>query len=295
MSNQLTQKNVNLWLEAARPKTLTAAFIPMLVGTYLAVYQQYTVNWWITGCALLCAMLIQVGTNLVNDSLDFENGCDTASRLGPKRVSAAGLLPSREVLNLGLACLMTAILVGMPLIFTGGTPLALIICTSALLGYLYTGGPRPLAYNGLGDIFVFLFFGLVATGAMYYLQTNRFSMDALIAGAQVGMTATVLIAINNLRDFAEDKLSGKRTFAVRYGKHAARKEIIALLFAPYILGIYWWSTVTLLPLTTLPLAGFIAWQIWTTEPSKVYNHYLLQSSVFHLMFGVTLAAGFWLS
>lgn len=294
MSYQLAQKKTSweLWVEAARPKTLTAAFVPMAVGTCLASYHGHSISWWISGCALFCAMLIQVGTNLVNDALDHENGCDTSQRIGPKRICAAGLISSKEMLNLGIAFLMAAILAGVPLIAVGGTPLALIIGSSALLGYLYTGGPKPLAYHGLGDLFVFLFFGLVATSSVYYLQTGAFNLDSLVAGAQVGMTATTLIAINNLRDRKEDQQTGKRTFAVRFGKEMARMEIVALLFTPYILGFYWWSTLTVLPLTTLPLSTFIAWQVWTTEPSKIYNHFLAQSSFYHLVFGITLAAGF---
>lgn len=297
MSLQLTKTRFDwkLWLQAARPKTLTAAVVPMVVGTCLASNHGSIVSWWITGCALLCAILIQIGTNLVNDALDFQNGCDTSIRLGPKRVSASGLIPSKEVLNLGISCLLAAILVGMPLIFKGGIPLAITVGVSALLGYLYTGGPKPLAYHGMGDLFVFTFFGLVATAAIYYLQTGMLSWESLLAGTQIGMTATVLVAINNLRDIKEDTQTGKTTFAVQYGKKAARIEIIVLLFAPYILGLLWNSSVTALAFTTLPLSAFIAWQVWTTEPSEVYNHLLAQSSLYHLLFGITLAAGFWLT
>lgn len=296
MSQLLIQNNTDwkIWLQAARPKTLTAAVVPMLVGTCLAA--RYTeVSWAYTICALLCAIMIQVGTNLVNDALDFRNGCDTVKRLGPKRVSATGLLPSGEVLNLGIFFLMSAILIGLPLVFKGGMPLAIVIGVSALLGYLYTGGPKPLAYHGLGDVFVFLFFGVIATGSIFYIQTGTFEWDLLIAGVQVGMTSTSLIAINNLRDRKEDRQTGKNTFAVRYGKEAARYEITFLLLGPYFVGLLWWSTVTILPLTTLPLSAFLVWQIWKTEPSAMYNQFLAQSSLYHLLFGITLAAGFWLA
>lgn len=293
MKDQLTQhqRNWRLWIEAARPKTLTAAIVPMIVGTCLATRYTQNVSWLLTLCAVVSAMMIQIGTNLINDALDFKNGCDTKKRLGPRRVTASGWFESQEVLNLGIFCLMTAVLIGMPLILVGGFPLALVIGTSALLGYLYTGGPKPLAYQGLGDLFVFLFFGVVATASIVYVQTGFFVPQSLIAGSQIGLSATVLIAINNLRDRAEDATTGKRTFAVRYGTHAAKLEILGLLFGPYVVGVLWGSALSLLPLTTLPLSTFIAWKIWTTEPSELYNLYLAQSSLYHLMIGITLAAG----
>lgn len=289
-------KNVHSWLLAIRPKTLTAAVIPVLAATCLAVSMGNNVSWWISLSALLSSFCIQIGTNLINDALDFKKGADTSDRVGPVRVTQSGLLSMQQVYVAGLAFFFMALLVGIPLIFVGGLPIAILMAISVVCGYVYTGGPRPLAYCGLGDIFVFVFFGLVSTMAVFYLQTKLIDWKSFLAGLQIGLFATVLIAINNLRDHKEDAVANKRTLAVRFGVGFSRMEIACLALLPFALNSFWlnfgYVMAAVLPLITLPLAILLIKQITMTEPGKAYNGFLAESALLHLSFGVLLSLGF---
>lgn len=282
------------WLFAMRPQTLSASIVPMVVGSAFAYSSQGSISYLLTICAIISAMLIQIGTNLVNDALDYKKGADTEKRLGPQRATASGWLTPSQVLAIGVACLFVAIACGIPLIMAGGWPLLWVVLISAVMGYLYTGGPKPLSYNGLGDLFVFLFFGLVATGAIYYVQTQTLTWEILLAGAQIGLSCSIMIAINNLRDIEEDSKTEKRTLAVRFGKNFARYEINFLTLAPYFLGYIWWKggypSLALWPLASLPLAISILTSIKLHEPSRAYNVFLGQASVLHLLWGICLTA-----
>jgi 1,4-dihydroxy-2-naphthoate octaprenyltransferase len=283
---------------ALRPKTLTAALVPILVATALVRAEGREILWWVSACALLSSIFIQIGTNLVNDAIDFKKGADTASRIGPQRVTQSGLLTSRQVMTGAAICFFAAFLLGIPLVIHGGWPIVLIGTASLLLGYAYTGGPFPLAYKGLGDIFVILFFGLIAVMGTYYLHTGGVSQGSAVAGLQVGFLATVLIAINNLRDFRQDGLVGKRTLAVRFGLTFSRVEILVLAFAPLLMGVYWYRQdaflAAILPLTAFPIARRLVIGVFKTEPSPAYNLFLGMGAALHLLFGVLLAVGFWL-
>jgi 1,4-dihydroxy-2-naphthoate polyprenyltransferase len=160
------------WLLAFRPKTLTAAIVPVLVATALAFADQQTVKYWVTAFALLSATFIQIGTNFINDAIDFKKGADTHERVGPKRVTQSGLLSEKKVLLGGFICFALATLFGVPLVIEGGVPILIIGLISLAMGYCYTGGPYPLAYRGLGDLFVLIFFGLVAVCGTYYLHAG---------------------------------------------------------------------------------------------------------------------------
>ena len=248
---------MNAWVLAARPKTLSAAVAPVLVGTALAYGGVEPIHWIAFTCALLGAVCIQIGTNLVNDALDFKRGADTAERLGPIRVTQAGLLSSTAVLGAAYVCFALAALCGIPLMFRGGWPIVAIGVTSIAAAYAYTGGPYPLAYHGMGELFVMIFFGLVAVEGSYYVQTLTFSRDALIAGIACGSLAVVLLAINNLRDIPNDRASGKLTLAARFGERFARGEIewmalIAFLAAIILAYVRDWHLLT--PLISMPLA-----------------------------------------
>ncbi len=216
------------WVLAARPKTLTAAAAPVLVGTGLAAHLA-EVAWLPAAAALLGALLIQIGTNLANDYYDFVRGGDTDERVGPVRVTQAGLLPPEAVRRGMIAVLGLAVLVGVYLVSVGGWPIVLIGLTSVACAVLYTGGPYPLAYHGLGDVFVFVFFGLVAVGGTYYVQALAWPPDALVAGGGIGALSTALLVVNNLRDIETDAKAGKRTLAVRLGPAGTRTEYVALL------------------------------------------------------------------
>lgn len=281
------------WILATRPKTLTASLVPVLVGTLLARDAVTQIDWGIALFALLAAFCIQIATNFTNDALDFKKGADTEKRLGPMRVTQSGLLPMQQVLWVGFAAFGAALLFGIPLMIQGGWPIVLLLVISVLFSYLYTGGPYPLAYYGLGDLFVLLFYGLASTTAVYYLQTGTVEMIALLAGLQIGMLATVMIAINNLRDIEGDASVNKRTLAVRLGQKYAKWEITALIILPFLLNIGWlwmgYELAALLPLLTLPLAVKLTRSVLQTAPSRLYNTFLAWAALLHLAFGLLLA------
>jgi 1,4-dihydroxy-2-naphthoate octaprenyltransferase len=222
------------WLLAARPKTLAASVTPVLVGTALAFRDLATMHWQPFVLALLGAVFIQIGTNYVNDALDFRKGADTHTRLGPLRVTAAGLLSAEAVLRGAYICFFLAALCGIPLILRGGWPIAVIGIASIAAAYAYTGGPYPLAYHGLGEVFVMIFFGLVAVCGSFYLQRLTLDPAAWIGGVAAGSLAVVILAINNLRDIDNDRASNKRTLAARFGATFAHAEIVIFALTPFL-------------------------------------------------------------
>lgn len=291
MSNS-TFKSILL---AFRPKTLTAALVPVLAASALAHAMTGAVNQRFLWLALLASFCIQIGTNLVNDAVDFKKGADTEKRIGPQRITQAGILSSKQVMILGSVFFAAAILMGIPLVWAGGWPIVLIGLFSVAMGYSYTAGPFPLAYLGLGDLFVIIFFGFVAVLGMFFLHVGAWPLEAWMLGLQIGLHATVLIAINNLRDREGDVLVGKRTLAVRFGKRFSRIEITALILLPYLLNVFWFSKgfwlSGFLPFLTLPLALRLIQLIFSTEPGPVYNKYLGMSAGLHLAFGLLLSLG----
>src|SRR5271169_136090 len=208
--------SLRTWLLAARPKTLTAALAPVAVGSGLA-FGAGAGRWPQAIAALAGALLIQVGTNLTNDYYDFRKGADTAERLGPVRVTQAGLVAPRTVLAAAALCFAAAVCVGLFLVATGGWPVVAIGLLSILAGWAYTGGPAPLGYLGLGEVFVLLFFGFVAVGGTVWVQALRLPAATWLSALSVGCTGTLLIVVNNLRDVDTDGPAGKRTLAVRFG------------------------------------------------------------------------------
>ncbi len=273
-------------LLASRPKTLPAAVAPVVLGSALAWRLSGGFSWGLAACTLGSTLAIQVATNYFNDAVDARKGADTAARLGPQRVTATGLVPLSVVLGAGLAMLGLAVLLSLPMVAAQGLPVVGIGLVSLFFSYGYTGGPFPLAYRGLGELFVLLFFGWVAVAGTVFVQTGQWRPEALLLGSQVGLLSTVLIAINNLRDRAEDAGSHKRTLAVRFGERFAKAEIAACCLGPYVAGLAWapwgfaWGTGP-----TLAAAGLgvlIAWKVARTAPGRVYNQYLALAAL-HLM------------
>ena len=242
------------WLLAIRPKTLSAAIVPVLIGSALAAHEPPAVTWWVFWCALVGAVLIQIATNLINDAIDYKKGADTAERLGPVRVTQSGLISARTVMTAAYLCLAGAALCGIPLIYRGGWPMIAIGVASILMAYAYTGGPFPLAYRGLGEIFVLLFFGLIAVGGTFYAHSLQWNVDAALAGFAAGSLATVLLVINNLRDVDGDRRVNKRTTVVRFGTSFARAEILFFALAPFVAVAFIDPPRYLLTLIALPLA-----------------------------------------
>lgn len=283
------------WFLATRPRTLPVSLPPIIVGTTLAARQLEDLNWSLVFFTLLCSLAIQIGTNLVNDALDFKKGADAVGRLGPKRMTQEGLLSFDQVLKAGCFCFSLAFLFGIPLMLAGGWPLVMVLLASIACGYLYTGGPLPLAYTGISDFFVLLFFGWVNTGAVYYLQTGKVTYICFLAATQIGLLAIVPHAINNLRDHISDARVNKRTLAVRFGTQFARWEIIFLSVIPFALGLIWLQEkniwMTLLPFLALPAIIGNLHAICQTEPSSEYNQFLAKSALCQLLFSCLLALG----
>lgn len=263
---------------SVRPKTLVAAVVPIVSAAVLALFEQKNIPIYIFFCALLCALALQIATNLFNDLVDFKKGADDHNRIGPKRVTQSGLMSEKQVLFVAIIFLFITVLSGIPLLIVGGWPFLVLGLISLFLAYGYTGGPFPLAYLGLGDVFVILFFGLVAVCGSYYLFTGAVSEASVIFGAQVGCLATVLIAINNLRDSITDANVEKKTLAVRFGDNFVKAEIIGLIFTSFILVYYWWSQYQkyyfLLVFLSLPLACYISYNIWENRDKADLNRML---------------------
>lgn len=287
------------WFLATRPRTLPVSLPPIIVGTTLAARHIDHLNWILVVSMLLCSLAIQIGTNLVNDALDFKKGADAEGRLGPKRMTQEGLLSFKQVMGAGSFCFGLALIFGIPLIIAGGWPLVFILLISIACGYLYTGGPFPLAYTGISDLFVLMFFGWVSTCTVYFLQTGHVSFSCFLAATQIGLLAIVPHAINNLRDHVSDARVNKQTLAVRFGIHFARWEITWLSLIPFGLGLIWIGErtlwMTLLPLLALPPVLSNLRAIWNTEPSPLYNQFLAKSALCQLLFGLLLALGVFLT
>jgi 1,4-dihydroxy-2-naphthoate polyprenyltransferase len=280
------------WLLAFRLKTLTAALVPIVTAAALAHLQGWPVAWNYFSFLLVAAFSIQIATNLFNDVIDFEKGADN-NRLGPLRVTQSGHFSARTVyLAAGLFCLI-AFIFGIPLVVRGGLPIVAIGLVSLFLAYGYTGGPFPLAYRGVGDLFVVIFFGLLAVGGSFYILTGKWSMDAFVLGLQVGFLSTVLIAMNNLRDSETDALVGKKTLAVRFGDNFVRGEILSLIAISYGLLFYWvfrtQQWLFLLPLVSLPVAIKIFKILRQKKEALNLIKGLGMSALLHVLFGLTFS------
>lgn len=284
----------NAWLLAARPKTLAAAVVPVLIGTALAANGPRPLDWPLFTCTLLGAVFIQIGTNFVNDALDFKKGADTHERLGPLRVTQAGLLSADAVLRGAYVCFFLAALCGVPLVLHSGWPLLAIGVASIAAAYAYTGGPYPLAYHGLGELFVLAFFGLIAVGGTYYIQRGRLDWTVLAMGAAAGLLAVALLAVNNLRDARNDIRSGKRTLAVRFGETFARLEIVASVLGPFaIVALLAWTGLRPWLMTVwlaLPLAVALLMRVYRSEGAAL-NRCLAMCGALQWVFGILFVVG----
>ncbi len=286
------------WLMACRPATLSAAAVPVLVGSACAC----RAGGFRLGpalAALLGAFLIQIGTNLANDVFDFEKGADTADRLGPTRVTQAGLLLPGQVRAGMIAAFALAVLCGVYLTWVAGIAVVIIGVASILSGIAYTGGPYPLGYHGLGEVFVMLFFGFVAVCGTALVQVGAVPALAVVAALPVGALATAILVVNNLRDRDTDARVGKRTLAVRLGRPGAMLEYELLLLVSYAVPAILWlmgrgPSWMLLPLLTLPMALKL-WRTTSRSEGRALNPALGGTARLLLLHGVLFAAGIALS
>jgi len=231
-----------VWILAARPKTLFAAVAPVIIGTAMA-YADHGFHPLAALAAFAGAMLIQIGTNFANDYSDFKAGVDDHTRLGPTRATAAGLVTPAQMKAATVIAFGLALVIGIYLVMRGGWPIVIIGLSSILWGILYTGGPYPLGYNGLGDLFVLVYFGPVAVGGTYYVQTLSIAPAVIVAGLAPGLFSVGILTVNNLRDIDSDRRAGKKTLPVRFGRTFARAEYIAALTIAALLPIvlHFWA------------------------------------------------------
>ncbi len=279
----MSQNPIKIWIMAIRPKTLGAAIAPVCIGSALAYaaggFQGLTAL-----SAGISSLFIQIGTNLANDYFDYKQGKDTSERLGPVRVTQAGLVSPQTVKNAMIIAFGLAVLFGIYVMIQGGWPLILIGILSILSGIAYTGGPFPLGYNGLGDLFVFIFFGPVAVGGTFYTQTHTLPLLVLISSIGPGALATGLLAINNIRDRHEDKKTGKKTLAVRFGRTAMLVEytlcmMISVLLPSITHQLYLISLILLIPAIALSINAY-------KSEGKEYNACLAKTGLFLLFYSL---------
>ena len=228
-SAKRTYSRSQVWILAARPKTLWAAAAPVIIGAAIAFYDAaFHVPAFMA--ALLGAIFIQIGTNFANDLFDFKKNTDTYDRVGPLRVTQAGLVSPNQMRTATIMAFSVAFAIGIYLVYRGGWPIVAIGLASILFGVLYTGGPYPLGYNGLGDVFVFIFFGPVAVGGTYYVMAQAITPAAVLAGIAPGLLSTAILVVNNTRDLETDQRTGKRTLAVRFGRRFSEVQYGLLAF-----------------------------------------------------------------
>ncbi len=288
-----------IWLMAARPRTLPAAVAPVLVGTSLAGFA-HVFHPLRFAAALLSALFIQVGTNLSNDYSDARRGADAEDRLGPVRVTAGGLVPPRQVLIATYVSFGLAVLFGIYLVAVAGWELLLVGAASILAGVAYTGGPRPYGYEGLGEVFVFLFFGIVAVAGSFFVQVEKLTWEAFALSVPVGLLAAGILVVNNVRDIDSDRRAGKRTLAVKLGRERTRWLYACVVYLAYLLTPVTWvfgptTAWVLLPWLTLPLAASVIRIVRNRTDGPSLNGALARSGMLQLAFCVLLSAGLLLS
>lgn len=291
----MNTSNLKIWVEAARPKTLAAAFVPVLVGATIA-YQHELINWPATTVALICAFLIQIGTNFANDYFDFVKGADTEERIGFERATAKGLISPKTMLNATIICMALAFVFGLYLAWIGGTVVLIIGLFSLLFGVLYTGGPFPLGYNGLGDLFVFIFFGIVAVMTTYYVNALSWSVDTFWASLAVGALCTNILVVNNLRDVEQDKIAGKKTLGVLFGETMLKVEYTLMLLLAFAIPPHFYFQLDyevwiFLPFLILPIALLHTKTIWTETEKRNLNQQLEKTAKFMTLFGLLFSIG----
>lgn len=294
MTEKKQYSKFQIWSLASRPKTLPAAFVPVIVGSSMAI-PYGKLNLLAAFIALACSILIQIGTNFTNDLYDFYKGADKPDRKGPIRVLAAGLVtPGQMQLAITLVFGLTFLL-GLYLVYLHGFAILAIGILSIIAGLAYTAGPFPLAYNGLGDVFVFIFFGIFGTEGTYYLHFGHFSLPAFFASIPVGALITNILVVNNYRDIEEDKRNGKITLAVLLGKRFTRFQYFFLIFISFVIPfvLYWFYGFkfwVLLPYITFPIAYKLI-QMITKLSGEDLNNTLALTAKFSALYGILLSVG----
>lgn len=287
--------NLKIWADAARPKTLAAAFVPVLIGAALAAHDR-SLNWTATAVALVCAFLIQIGTNFANDYFDFVKGADTDARIGFERATAQGIISAHAMKTAAIITMSLAFILGLYLVWHAGWVILGLGVASLVCGILYTGGPFPLGYNGLGDLFVFLFFGVVAVMGTYYINALTWSAASFWASLVAGALSVNILVVNNLRDVEQDRPAGKRTLGVLLGEDALRWEyllmmILALAIPPHFHFRLDFSLGIFLPWLSVPFAWILMRKIWIEDDKRRLNNALVHTAQFMMLYGILFSIG----
>ncbi len=280
-------KTISIWWLAIRPKTLSISVSPILLGSSLAWYDTSYFSF-LTFCITLFSVLcIQIGTNLYNDAADFIKGADTKERLGPDRAAQQNWLNVRQIKLGALVSFLLAFIAGIYLVYLGGLVIVTLGLISILCGYAYTAGPKPIAYSPLGEIFVLLFFGLIAVGGSYYLQTQSVTLTSLIWASSIGSIAAAILLVNNYRDLDNDEKVNKLTLVHYTGRHTAQYIYLFMLLYPYLLVFILFSNYSMLiflPLLSCPMAMYLIKQFFTLEISPKLNELLAQTAQLQLLY-----------
>jgi 1,4-dihydroxy-2-naphthoate octaprenyltransferase len=290
-----TGQKLKIWIDSARPKTLPAAIAPVVMGAAMAIAQG-PIDGWVLAIILFCALCIQIGTNYANDYFDFVKGTDTHERVGPTRATAAGLVTPRQMLVATGIVFGGSVVGGLYLVWQGGWPILLIGLLSIACGILYTAGPYPLGYVGLGDFFVLVFFGLIPVAGTYYLLAGHWHAHTWLAGLGPGLLSTAILAVNNYRDRTTDREAGKRTLVVRFGDGFGAGEyafaLIVALHIPVLLviltGSHFGVFITLLAL--VPGIRLIATFVSNHDPN-VFNELLARTGKLLVLYSVLFSVG----
>lgn len=283
------------WILAGRPKTLPAAVSPVLIGTSVAYYDN-KLNFITALIALICSLLIQIGTNFVNDLYDHLKGSDSEERVGPERALATGKISVSQMKRAIYLTFGITFILGLYLVYIAGWPILLVGILSIASGYAYTAGPYPLAYNGLGDIFVFVFFGVVAVVGTYYVQALQLSELIFVASIPAGTLITNILVVNNYRDIDEDRKNNKNTLAVKFGKQFSRMQYLIQLLVAYAVPVFIFikyeiSWAVLLPLITLPL-GIKLFKMLISLQGEALNKTLELTAKLSVIFSILFSIGF---
>ena len=294
MESEKNNNIFNSWLLASRPKTLLAAVVPVMVGSALAIsMKKFFLPYSIV--ALLCSVLIQIGTNFTNDLYDYLKGSDTVKRKGPRRVLASGLISVKEMKLAIILVFILTFLLGLYLVFSVGLLILWVGIFSIFAGIIYTAGPFPLAYNGLGDVFVFIFFGIVGTMGTCYLHTNEISIISFIVSIPCGALITNILVVNNFRDIEEDREANKKTLAVILGREFSRWQFIVLIIFAYLTSFslyfnYDYNFWIFLPFATIPISIILIKMLYTLRGEEL-NKTLELSAKFAGLFGLLFSIG----
>jgi 1,4-dihydroxy-2-naphthoate polyprenyltransferase len=298
-------KNFKIWWLASRPKTLSITLSPIICATFLVYHNQAPINWLTLLVVLFSALFIQIATNLFNDAADFERGADNSKRIGPKRVTASGLVSSKQVKQAAYFCFLLSFLSGIYLVIIGGWPIVIIGLASIFSGYAYTGGFKPIAYSPFGEIFVIVFFGLVAVTASVYLLSPDISITILYTslwyGLALGCFAAAILLVNNYRDLEGDIKANKLTLVYYMRRPISRIAYVILLITPYFIIIYLWTIqqINLLPVclifVTILFALKLIHTLYISPINQQLNILLAKTALLQLFYTIMLALGILMS